>query len=358
MSPSGYIIVLLAHYEKDIHSYIHKCHTFAVNKGSVGKPIKILSYPTPLEPWDTLAIDLLKLPTSSEGNQYLLVAIDHFSCYSILVSLKGKTATTVATALIDKVFCPFNTPKTLLSDNGTEFNNSILSEMCKQFDIKKINIVAYHPASNGLVERQNRKILAGSNSDAWHIWMPQVAASLNSSLHASIGDTPHFVMFGQDKRLPYSLLLTKEEPIYNYDDYVRVRVSDFQKTYKRVTDNIAMSREKWNAQQHRMAGSKVIAIGDVVHHSIKEVTTKLDPRFEGPYRVIGIDHGNKVKIRHLTDYNTKIVHVDHLKRVSRSMDDGEELPSPEPPSTPEQALPSTSLEYRKKSKSSKTLSNA
>ncbi len=90
-------------------------------------------------------------------------------------------------------------------------------------------------------------------------------------------------------------------------------------------------------------------------HSIQEVATKLHPRFEGPYRVIGFEDGNNLKIRHLTDYNTKIVHVDHLKRVSRSMDDGEELPSPEPsPSAPEQALPSTSLEYRKKLKSSKT----
>ncbi len=72
--------------KKDIHSYIDKCHTCPVNKDSVGKPVKILSYPTPLEPWDTLAIDLLKLPTSGEGHQYLLVAIYNFSHYSILYS--------------------------------------------------------------------------------------------------------------------------------------------------------------------------------------------------------------------------------------------------------------------------------
>ncbi len=188
--------------------------------------------------------------------------------------------------------------------------------------------------------------------------MPQVAAALNSLLHTSIGDTPHFVFFGEDKRLPYPLLPEKEEPIYNYDDYVRVRVADFHKTYKRVTDNIAMSREKWNAQQHRVAGDKLITMGDVVYHSIKEIATKLDPRFEAPYRVTGTEHGNKVKMRHLTDYNTKIVHGDHLKRVSRSMDDGEELPSPEPsPPAAEQALPPKSFEYRKKLRSSKSLSN-
>ncbi len=139
------------------------------------------------------------------------------------------------------------------------------------------------------MERQNRKNLShlrslvGSSSQAWHIWMPQVAAYLNSSLHANIRDTPHFVVFGQDKRLPYP-----EEPIYNYDNYVSVRVSDFQKTYKRVTDNIAMSREKQNAQQHHLAGNKVNAMWDVVYHSIQDVSTKLHPRFEGSYLVIGI----------------------------------------------------------------------
>ncbi len=93
-----------------------------------------------------------------------------------------------------------------------------------------------------------------------------------------------------------------------------------------------------HTQQHRVAGNKVIAVCDVVYQSIKEIATKLDPRFEGTYRVIGIENSNNVKVRHLTDYNTKIVHIDHLKRVSRSMDYGEELSSPKSPSAPEQAL--------------------
>ncbi len=120
-----------------------------------------------------------------------------------------------------------------------------------------------------------------------------------------------------------------------------------------------MSRKKWNAQQHRVAGNKVIAIGDVVYHSIQEVATKLHPRFEGPYRVIGIGHGIKIIVIHLTDFNNKVVHVGHLKEVSRSKDHEEELPSPESsPSPPDQELPSTSLEYRKKLRSFKTFPDA
>ncbi len=80
---------------RDINVYIGMCHTCAINKGSAGKPVPVLSYPTPVEPWGTLGIDLLKLPMTTEGHQYVLVAIDHFSRYSILILLKNKTAQTV-----------------------------------------------------------------------------------------------------------------------------------------------------------------------------------------------------------------------------------------------------------------------
>ncbi len=169
----------------DIIQYIDKCQSYAENHGSVARPVSIKSYPIPTEPWETLAIDLLKLPLTTEGHKYLLVCIDHFSRFSILVPLKDKQAKTVARALIDEVFCKFNTPTTLLSDNGTEFNNNTLDAICTEYGIQQTNIIAYHPASNGLVERNNRKILqhlhtlVGNVSSSWHEWMPQVMASLN-----------------------------------------------------------------------------------------------------------------------------------------------------------------------------------
>ncbi len=96
---------------------------------------------------------------TTEGHHYLLVAIDYLSRFSILVPLQDKTSKSVATALFDKVFCKFNSPKLLTSDNGVKFNNQILNELCSKFQIKKCNLTAYHAASNGRVERQNREIV-------------------------------------------------------------------------------------------------------------------------------------------------------------------------------------------------------
>ncbi len=73
--------------------YIDNCHSCAGGDGIVARPVPIQSYPIPSEPWDTIAIDLLKLPLTIEGHKYLLVTIDHFSRFCILVSLKDKHAT-------------------------------------------------------------------------------------------------------------------------------------------------------------------------------------------------------------------------------------------------------------------------
>ncbi len=73
----------------DIIAYIVKCRSCAENYGSVCRPVPIRSYPNPTAPWDTVAIDLLKLPMTAEGHTYLLVTIDHFSRFCVLSPIKN-----------------------------------------------------------------------------------------------------------------------------------------------------------------------------------------------------------------------------------------------------------------------------
>ncbi len=79
--------------------------------------------------------------------------------------------------------------------------------------------VTYHPASNGLVERANRKILEVLRPvvvellETWEDWLPQVAARINSSVCESTGKSSHFILFGVDIRLSYDLLTGTHSPV-------------------------------------------------------------------------------------------------------------------------------------------------
>ncbi len=133
----------------DIHEHIDVCQSCAEHNPVPLRKASILSYPVPNAPWDVVAIDILKLPRTESGKEYLLVMMDHFSRFCILLPLPDKSAKTVARAIVDEFICKFTSPHSLLSDSGGEFNNAILEEICKIFNIKKCNITPYHPAPNG-----------------------------------------------------------------------------------------------------------------------------------------------------------------------------------------------------------------
>ena len=310
----------------DINNHIDKCESCAEHKGHTGKQVPILNYPIPKAPWETLAIDLLKLPLTENQFQYLMVCIDHFSRFCILVPLKDKSAKSVAKALIDEVFCKYNTPRHLLSDNGTEFNNAILEEICQIYNINKINIIAYHPASNGLVERQNRKIIQilkqinNPPSFHWDEWICQVASTLNSSINKAIAETPHFIVFGQDKRLPYSIVTSNPKPLYNPDDYAKLRLNDFHKIYMKVTEALASSKREMIKNTNKNSKEKDLNIGDLVYMKRQDMNSKLDPIFEGPFRITQKLSGNKIEIKHIQTNKQIKTHTDLVKPVSSLMD--------------------------------------
>ncbi len=139
----------------DIDAHVAKCVKCVTSSG----PVPIPEYPPPNRTWDVVSIDLLQLPPRTQGSTYLLVMVDMFSRYVFLPPINDKSAQNAAHALVSKLICEYSKLRVLLSNNGSEFKNRLLQEICKQFDINYTFTVAYHPASNGRVERTNRKIL-------------------------------------------------------------------------------------------------------------------------------------------------------------------------------------------------------
>ncbi len=254
----------------DVEAHVSKCNECAQHKGTVPRPAPILEYPPPNRPWEVVSIDLLQLPTSYQGSKYLLVCVHHFSRYVVLAPLKDKTAKSVACALITHLFCPYSAPTVLLSDNGAEFRYTLLEEISQQFGVKQCFTVTYHPTSNGLVERANRKILeflrpvVGELLETWKDWFPQVAASINSSVCASTGQSPHFILFGVDKRLPYELLSSMHFPVYNAEDYVKCHLKVFSDIHKSVRSKLQATNTAMCATQHKRATPVTLQVGDFV----------------------------------------------------------------------------------------------
>ncbi len=114
-----------------------RCIKLAQHQGTAPRPAPILEYPPPDRPWDVVSLDLLQLPARHQVSRYILVCVDHLSRYVVLAPLQDKSDKFVAHGLITHLICPFSTLRVLLSDNGAEFRNQQLEEICKQFGIKQ-----------------------------------------------------------------------------------------------------------------------------------------------------------------------------------------------------------------------------
>ena len=63
---------------KDVVSYCTHCFKCQVSKAPPSKPARLQPVISS-KPWELIAVDILKVPRSAEGNQYLLVVQDYFS---------------------------------------------------------------------------------------------------------------------------------------------------------------------------------------------------------------------------------------------------------------------------------------
>jgi transposase InsO family protein len=61
-------------------------------------------------------------------------------------ALPDQEASPVVDVLASNVFCRFGMPYELHSDQGSNFDSRLISEICKLFDIIKTRTTPYHPA--------------------------------------------------------------------------------------------------------------------------------------------------------------------------------------------------------------------
>ena len=105
-------------------------------------------------------IDIIGPLNVSEGYKYCLNMIDRFSRWPEAVPIKDIEATTVARAFVDHWISRFGAPETLSTDQGKQFEAQVFTALLQLSGCRRIRTTAYHPASNGMIERWHRCLKA------------------------------------------------------------------------------------------------------------------------------------------------------------------------------------------------------
>lgn len=114
-------------------------------------------------------------------------------------------------------------PEQLLSDQGQNFLSELVLEVCKLLGTKKINTTGYHPQTDSLVERLNHTLMSmlskcvENHGRDWDECLPYVLFAYRVSVHEPTRESPFYLMYGRDARLPTETALSQPTTFYQVD---------------------------------------------------------------------------------------------------------------------------------------------
>lgn len=99
------------------------------------------------------------LPRTQRGNRFILTICDYATRYPEAIALSSVEAHRIAKELVT-VFSRMGVPEEILSDQGTNFMSTLMEDVYRLLQIKRIRTSPYHPQTDGLVERFNGTLKA------------------------------------------------------------------------------------------------------------------------------------------------------------------------------------------------------
>ena len=255
----------------DVRRHCRSCLVCASRKGGK-RTFKPPLQPIPVGgPFHRVAVDILKLPLTSNGNHYVAVFMDYLTKWPEAFAIPDQKAETIAPLFLEHIVCRHGIPEELLSDRGANFLSNLIQEICQVLGVKKINTSGYHPQTDGLVEKFNATLIsmiAKSTSDGaeWDTRLPYVLFAYRASLQESTKESPFFLLYGRDPRVPTSTVLTYQRSPYtiDIDDYKSEMMTSLSQAWKLAQENIKVAQKYQKTQYNKKTRETNVKVGDRV----------------------------------------------------------------------------------------------
>ena len=283
--------------KSDVSKYCKTCHTCQM----VGKPNKTIPkaqlQPIPAfdEPFSRILIDCVgPVPRTKSGNEYLLTIMCTSTRLPEAIPLRNIKTKSIVKALI-KFFTFVGLPKSVQSDQGSNFMSGIFQQVMHELGIKQYRSSSYHPESQGALERfhQTLKNMIRSycfdTEKDWDEGIHLLLFAVRESVQESLSFSPFELVFGHSVRGPLKLLkekfLSNDETPLNLLQYV----SDFRTRLSRACEvarsNLKTSQGKMKARYDNHVIDRKFKPGDKVLALLPIPGRPLQARYFGPYTI-------------------------------------------------------------------------
>jgi transposase InsO family protein len=314
---------------EDIKQYVKQCLLCARYNIPRHKPPGLLETPEPPnEIFDLIGLDFWG-PTravTNNGNRYIITCTDHLSKFVIAKAVPTATAAEAAKFIVEDVIFKYgHIPKHILTDQGAHFQNHLLQAITNDIGINHIFSTAFHPQTNGIIERFNATIksqlckLQDANQKDWDQYLLPTIYAYNIGQHRTTKYAPYQIVYGRNPTLPFD----KPQPMVRFirsDDYYNQLCQYRSLIIQQVRNNIKhqqlLAKQRYDLHRQDIQ----YEIGQLVLAKPTVRNDKMQAIFEGPYRVVyklgPVTY--EIQLDH-SDY-TRRVHVNIMKPIFESQD--------------------------------------
>ena len=170
-------------------------------------------------------------------------------------------------------------PSTIVTDRGSQFESHLWSQLSQLLGIHRQRTTAYHPATNGLIERFHRQLKTALKcSHTPHLWvdsLPLVLLGIRTAVKEDLKCSAAEMVYGTTLRLPGELFVpaqpsTLSDPL-SYVDTLMDLMHQVQYTAPRSPTNSPVFVHK--------------ELDNCTHVFVRKDSKKppLHPTYEGPF---------------------------------------------------------------------------
>lgn len=199
---------------QDIENVVKRCRVcFSVSSNPERKHLSPWKWPE--KAWERIHVDFL----GPFLGYTFLVVVDAHSKWLEVCKMNSITTESTIKAL-RYMFCRFGLPKTLVSDNGTQFTSHEFSEFMSNNSINHILTPPFHAQSNGeaeasvkIVKTALKKAIMDNKGKDIDYLLCNFLFDYRNSVHSTTGVAPSELLFRHKVRDRFSLLSTVNESV-------------------------------------------------------------------------------------------------------------------------------------------------
>ena len=191
---------------KQVGDWARACIPCQTSKIQRHTKAPLQNFPLPDRRFDHVHVDIVGPLPQSRGCTHLFTIVDRFTRWPEAIPISDTTTTSCARAFIANWIARFGVPADISSDRGAQFTSGLWTAMAELLGTKLHHTCAYHPQSNGLVERFHRhmktSLKARLNGPDWLDELPWVLLGIRTAPKEDLAASSAELVYGAPLTVP------------------------------------------------------------------------------------------------------------------------------------------------------------